>query len=406
MQLSIDDKIRRMNGINFVGNIVPHSWFQKITLENGKPDLVAIMILSDVVYWYRPEIAIDKNSGRVKGFRKKFKGDLLQKSYRNYESQFGFSEKQLRNAFERLESLELLQRVCINMPGKGSVLFLDINPDKIKSFSDVKELKIIDEFDADENDEGGCPGGNPGGILEDRGGVPQREPRGCPGGNVYIDNKITDKITKDSLSVKTISESSKPSIVERNFDEREILKKWNEIVWSDQPATKMTDKRKEKLAFLLSKGLLTSLEEWTDVCQKIASSRFLMGEVNNFRASLDWVLTPENFVKITENTYKFGDRQQLNQDGSLPAISSQDLEDPDSEISEIKRSIFEKVGESAYKSWFLKNIRYKREGKMLSLESDSKFVLSRIETEFWDDVCKVFQTLGYARGNGLSFKKG
>ena len=40
--------------IHFTGNIIPHQWYQHITLGSGKPDLPAITILAEIVYRYRP----------------------------------------------------------------------------------------------------------------------------------------------------------------------------------------------------------------------------------------------------------------------------------------------------------------------------------------------------------------
>ena len=43
-----------MGTINISGNIIPAIWYRTITKENGKPYLLAIVILADIVYWYRP----------------------------------------------------------------------------------------------------------------------------------------------------------------------------------------------------------------------------------------------------------------------------------------------------------------------------------------------------------------
>lgn len=40
--------------INISGNIIPMVWFQAIRYPNGKPNVNAIIILADIVYWYRP----------------------------------------------------------------------------------------------------------------------------------------------------------------------------------------------------------------------------------------------------------------------------------------------------------------------------------------------------------------
>ena len=65
----------------FSGNIIPTTWYKTIVRGNQKPYLNAIIILSDVVYWYRPTEVRDEQSGQVEGFKKKFRNDLLQRSY-------------------------------------------------------------------------------------------------------------------------------------------------------------------------------------------------------------------------------------------------------------------------------------------------------------------------------------
>ena len=47
----IVDSIGQMN---FEGNITPLEWYKHIKFANGKADTIAITILSDIVYWYRP----------------------------------------------------------------------------------------------------------------------------------------------------------------------------------------------------------------------------------------------------------------------------------------------------------------------------------------------------------------
>ena len=40
--------------MNLTGNIIPESWYHTIINENGKTNTLAILILADIVYWYRP----------------------------------------------------------------------------------------------------------------------------------------------------------------------------------------------------------------------------------------------------------------------------------------------------------------------------------------------------------------
>jgi hypothetical protein len=63
------------------GNVTPVNWYKTILRENGKPYLLAICVLSEIVYWYRPVEVRDEHSGMTIGYRRKFREDLLQKTY-------------------------------------------------------------------------------------------------------------------------------------------------------------------------------------------------------------------------------------------------------------------------------------------------------------------------------------
>ena len=71
--------------IHFTRNIVPDEWYGTIQKESGKPYHLAIAILSDIVFWYRPVEIRDEATGKLVRWQKKFKGDMLQKSYKSYE---------------------------------------------------------------------------------------------------------------------------------------------------------------------------------------------------------------------------------------------------------------------------------------------------------------------------------
>ena len=103
---SVDD----LCGVAFTGNIIPHSWYGAIRMEDGKPDFTAITILGEILYWHRPrEECGDDEAGGVT-LRKKFKADLLQLSYSQLENKFGFTKDMSRRAIENLESLGLVKR--------------------------------------------------------------------------------------------------------------------------------------------------------------------------------------------------------------------------------------------------------------------------------------------------------
>jgi hypothetical protein len=94
--------------IHLEGNIVPASWYQHISTKDGKPDFVAITILSDIVYWYRPTEIRDEQTGLVVGYKKKFAADKLQRSYDQLATQFSVSKEQARDACHRLRDAGLI----------------------------------------------------------------------------------------------------------------------------------------------------------------------------------------------------------------------------------------------------------------------------------------------------------
>lgn len=96
--------------MNFEGNIIPMAWFSHLTFENGKPNTVAIICLSEIVYWYRPVEIRDEETGKVTGYRKKFRADKWQCNYQAMADRFGFSKEQVRNALHFLE-----EKGCITL---------------------------------------------------------------------------------------------------------------------------------------------------------------------------------------------------------------------------------------------------------------------------------------------------
>ena len=55
--------VDEMAKIRITGNIVNPNWFKTILYENGKPNLNAIVILADIVYWHRPTEISDEETG-------------------------------------------------------------------------------------------------------------------------------------------------------------------------------------------------------------------------------------------------------------------------------------------------------------------------------------------------------
>lgn len=131
--------VDQVGQLNIEGNVIPTTWFSKITYENGKPDLNAIVILSEIVYWYRPKVVRDEESGRTLGVAKKFKADKLQRSYDSFANQFGLSNRQVKYAIDRLCKIGVINRefrtINTEKTPLYNVIFLDINVQKLAEIS-------------------------------------------------------------------------------------------------------------------------------------------------------------------------------------------------------------------------------------------------------------------------------
>lgn len=128
-------KVDQMGQMQISGNIIPQIWYKTITRKNGKPHLLAIAILSDIVYWYRPTEIRDESSGHITGYGKRFKWDMLQRSYDQFADFFGESKRSVTEAVVLLESLGVIRRDfrTINIGGikYNNILFIDLFPEQL-----------------------------------------------------------------------------------------------------------------------------------------------------------------------------------------------------------------------------------------------------------------------------------
>lgn len=125
--------------MNIVGNITPNNWFKTIVKDNGKPDLVAIAILADIVYWYRPTEIRDEGSGSTVGMQKKFRYDCLQRSYGQIQAALGVSRSQAKTAVYRLEQLGVIEREFRSIDTTtallNNVMFIHLVPEVLEELT-------------------------------------------------------------------------------------------------------------------------------------------------------------------------------------------------------------------------------------------------------------------------------
>ena len=384
----LTDEVKAIGSLNIEGNITPVEWFSHIRLPNNKPDLISIILLSDIVYWYRPTTIRDELSGKIIGYKKKFKSDLLQKGYKDLETFFGLSKDQIKKSLQRLEQLNLIKRIFRNIKCNGSslanVMFIQIFPINIINITE----RTLDMGINTQTSEHSYPGV--------RVNIPTP-----PGINTHTYTDTTPNIsTNNSLSLvhslKTNSEQQpQPESLmktKRNERENEMLKIWNEVVEEKNETTiKLTTKREQLLDLRLKEFFNNDISVWEAFCKKIASSKFLMGEVTNFKVQLDWALKEENILKIIENSYVIGDRL-VGKDINSAEVLEEVINDPiwRQAREELKRQL----GEGVFKSWISKLSFQTVSENMANFIVPTKFIKEWIISNYSSEIKRNFIACG------------
>ena len=139
--------VHQIGQMSFTGNTIPHTWYQHLrkTTEHStgkagvkeieRPYLEAIVILSDIIYWYRPQILRDETTGQVVAINRRFRADKLQRSYQQLADMFGLGKDQARAAVKYLEDAGLITAEFRSLVVRGvklsNVLYLEPVPEAI-----------------------------------------------------------------------------------------------------------------------------------------------------------------------------------------------------------------------------------------------------------------------------------
>ncbi|MFD4853626.1 DnaD domain-containing protein [Bacillus mycoides] len=196
--------VTEIGGLNFKGNVVDHEWFNYITFSNGKPHIVAIMVLSEIVYWYRPTVIRDEYTGKVT-YKKKFRSDKLQKSYQQLAETFGFSKIQVKRACDLLVNMSLIEiefrTIIVNEITLNNVMFVEPKVNEIKSISSM--YQEVEENPVDFGVKR---------VVTPKSGTSSHKSKEAPNFKVKTNTEITTKNTTENVSSSSIF-----SFYENNF---------------------------------------------------------------------------------------------------------------------------------------------------------------------------------------------
>lgn len=141
-----NDIVDEVGTLNFTGNIIPESWYTTIVSKTGKTNSLAILILSDIVYWYRPS-EIRNESGMSVHYEKRFSEDLLQRSYEQLCTKFNITKKQARDCIVFLEELGVIKIHFRKIESPNgplpNVMYLELIPAVLKQLTFPFEDKGI-----------------------------------------------------------------------------------------------------------------------------------------------------------------------------------------------------------------------------------------------------------------------
>lgn len=282
--------IERVSKLQLRGNIVPHIWFQYILNETGKPDLLGILILSEIVYWYRPKVEKDGDTGEFLGYSKRFKGDMLQRSIESFSDQFGVSKRQVSAALKRLSASGFIIKECrtIYVAGTryGNVLYMAPVPENLKSL-EGKALFLLDEEEKGRVKPSTKKGGR---GYKKRGKVSQENATGT----AKFCSTNTKNTTQNTQKEAAANNSSSLSYEEANaaaisFNHE---KKSNEedLVITD----KLTEQQKEIIEQLVSKELWATVADFSPEIT-----------IDTFRLEIEkTILDKQNYTKAGNNFKK------------------------------------------------------------------------------------------------------
>jgi DnaA-like protein len=174
--------------------------------------------------------------------------------------------------------------------------------------------------------------------------------------------------------------------------ESQMLLIWNKLIEEGRApggrALELTSRRGKGLVSALARSFAGDVAQWSSFCKTVASSKFLMGEITSFKATLDWVLLEANMRKVIQGNYKTGDRDKSNIAHRMVSVNTAEIikeiarEDTPAEWKEFKSKILMEVGEGAYRSWFSKLEFIEYGDRTLRIKALTGFVKQWVEDKY------------------------
>jgi hypothetical protein len=120
---------------------IPNSWYSHLLDAKGQVYSDAILVLAEIINWYRLIPIYDRSTKKIIGYQKKFKLDLLQKSYKDFEDKFCFSKEKTRRILNFLIQKKLIYKEMRTLKSKSlvlsNVMFIGIHVENINKLNET-----------------------------------------------------------------------------------------------------------------------------------------------------------------------------------------------------------------------------------------------------------------------------
>ena len=119
----------------FTGNVIPERWYKTVVSSKGRVNLLAVNLLGEIVYWYKPTEVRDERSGDMTWVKKFADEEYLQKSYAQICEKYNVRTKQAREALIVLETLGVVKRhfrtIETEMGKCPNVMYIELIPEAL-----------------------------------------------------------------------------------------------------------------------------------------------------------------------------------------------------------------------------------------------------------------------------------
>jgi len=216
--------------------------------------------------------------------------------------------------------------------------------------------------------------------------------------------KTTDSLASEPLRNGHNGRSYKdvkmtPSeLFKNNSHAEEIIKKmieiWTVLVEEGRGLVKLSKSTVPFLKKAFTDKFDNCLEKWKKYCYDIASSRFLMGEKNSFKAKLDWALLFKNIEKVLDGQYGIGDRTPKAILASQSDLLDKIISSSEAQgVKDFRTLCLNTVGSEKYVSLFQNlGVEFRDEGEII-LTAEHRFGADFLEQTCYSYLRVILQEL-------------